>query len=304
MIEILNIYKQAVKNVPILRYSWILIATICILALTAFFKLNNSDVFIYAIWLIFISFLGFIFSYLLKTNDGFIKFLLRFLITCIVITISVIVLGFGTFIIWKEPDFYSIWLPSKVDKVIIPNETNKIEIEPTTPQFDSSLLNNDSTKTSIIPEKNNKIKIGQDAKTVKNPSQQNIEIVHTRKDVIDGLPCKYFTILNSSGHSVIINKCAINILEYKPYTSIPETQVIKPLVIWDIILPYRKGNFEYIPTNTVLIANEEAGNVGIRFSCLYGDEKINPNTTALYRYTVTFITSKEIKIVSQEFLGF
>ena len=43
---ILNIYKESVKNLPILKYSWVLIATICILALAGYFKLKNEDVFL------------------------------------------------------------------------------------------------------------------------------------------------------------------------------------------------------------------------------------------------------------------
>lgn len=112
---LLKVYKQAVKNVPLLKYSWIIIATIVILALTAFFRLKNTDVFFYAIGVIIISFLGFVFSYLLKTEDKFIKFLLRVFITCIFITLCTAVVGFGSFIVWEKPEFYKRWFPSQKD---------------------------------------------------------------------------------------------------------------------------------------------------------------------------------------------
>lgn len=112
---ILKVYKQAVKNVRILKYSWVLIATICILAFAAYFKLNNSDVFLYALAVIGISFIAFIFSLLTKTNDKFIKALLYILISCIVIVCSSAVLGFGSFIFWEKPEFF---------KRYFPNETN------------------------------------------------------------------------------------------------------------------------------------------------------------------------------------
>lgn len=110
---LISLYKQAIKNVPVLKYSWVLIATVCILALAAYFKLKNSDVFFYALLVIVISFLGFLFSYLLKTQEKFIRFLLYLLLTSLVITIGTAVLGFGTFIIWEKPAFYNRWFPNQ-----------------------------------------------------------------------------------------------------------------------------------------------------------------------------------------------
>ncbi|HEX7846850.1 MAG TPA: FUSC family protein [Chitinophagaceae bacterium] len=108
-ISIVKIYKQAIANVPILKYSWVLIATVCILALAAFYKLDNADVFFYAIGVIIISFFAFLFSYLLKIPDAFIKWLLRILITCIVVALCVTVLGLASYIIWGKPEFYNRW---------------------------------------------------------------------------------------------------------------------------------------------------------------------------------------------------
>jgi hypothetical protein len=110
---LINIYKQAVKNVPILKYSWILIATICILSFTAYFKLNNLDVFFYAILVILISFLGFLFSSFLKAKDKFIRVLLYLILSSIVITLGTAILGIGVFIIWEKPKFYTIWFPNQ-----------------------------------------------------------------------------------------------------------------------------------------------------------------------------------------------
>src|SRR5689334_3566512 len=92
-IKLIKIYKQAVKNVPILKYSWILIATICILAFAGYFKLKNSDVFLYAIAVILISFIGFIFSFLVRVRDRYIRVLIYILISCIILVCSSAVLG-------------------------------------------------------------------------------------------------------------------------------------------------------------------------------------------------------------------
>lgn len=110
---LVKLYKESVKNVPILKYSWVAISAICILALTAYFKLNNSDVFIYAFVVLFISFLAFALSYLTKIGDKFIKAVLYFFIFCIVITMATGVVCFGTFIIWQKPPFYKRWFPDQ-----------------------------------------------------------------------------------------------------------------------------------------------------------------------------------------------
>ena len=110
---VLKIYRQAIKNVPLLRYSWVLIATICILSLTAYFKLKNLDVFFFAFAVIIISVCGFLLSLLLDSNDIFIKVLSYFLTTCIVITIAIGILGFGSFIVCQRPQFYNQWFPNK-----------------------------------------------------------------------------------------------------------------------------------------------------------------------------------------------
>ena len=294
---LLKTYRQAIKNVPLLKYSWILIATICILALTAYFKLKNADVFFYAFGVILVSFLGFLFSYLLKINDKFIRVLLRILIACIVLTIGAAVLGFGSFIFWKRPEFYRQWFPVQINADTSKKQTtpeSKILIEPAEPLFDSNLLDKEVPK-SVQPELVNRLV---------PPPGKSIEIVNDRDTMIDNLPCKYFTVFNNSNGSVIINKCAIDILSYEPFAAIPETGVIRPLTIWDITVPYRTGYFEYKPQNAVLIAKDDAATIGIRFSCKYDNTKVSPNQVGLYTYTVSLLTSNGQNIKSKKYEGF
>lgn len=116
--SIMSIYKQAVKNLPLLRYSWVMIATICILALVAYFKLNNSDVFFYAFGVIAISFFTFLFSFFCsKTKDRFIRVLLYIMLSAIVLTTGVTILGFGSYIIWQKPVFFTKWFPEHNSKI-------------------------------------------------------------------------------------------------------------------------------------------------------------------------------------------
>lgn len=148
---LINLYKQAIKNAPLLKFSWIIIATICILSLAAYFKLNNAEVFYYTLIVIIISFLGFLFSYLLNTSEKFIKILLYILLTTIVTTLGISVLGFGTFIIWEKPHFYSRWFPNNTDtsKSKSINDTTKIKDTSSKIEIRDTIKSDKTTITSF-----------------------------------------------------------------------------------------------------------------------------------------------------------
>ncbi|PTR00774.1 hypothetical protein C8P68_1011, partial [Mucilaginibacter yixingensis] len=76
-----------------------IIATICILALIGYFRLQNAEVFIYAVFVLAISFMGFVLSFIIKSSTNrYIKFLLNILVTCIIIVTCAVIIGFGIFI--------------------------------------------------------------------------------------------------------------------------------------------------------------------------------------------------------------
>ena len=118
--KILNLYRESVNNVPILKYSWVLITTISILALTAFFKLKNPDVFLYAFLLMIISFFGFLFSYLLRKKDKIVRIAIYILIYSIVVTLVTLICSFGYYIVKGKPDFYNRYFSdqNKFQKII------------------------------------------------------------------------------------------------------------------------------------------------------------------------------------------
>ena len=117
--SILDLYRQAIKNVPFLKYSWIIVATICILSITAYFKLKNSDVFYYTIGVLGISFLGFVFSFLTRTKDVVVRISLYILVYCIIGTLGALALSFGVFIFKGKPEFYERYFPVQKDKDVI-----------------------------------------------------------------------------------------------------------------------------------------------------------------------------------------
>ena len=136
--SILDLYRQAIKNVPLLKYSWVLIATICILTITAYFKLKNSDVFYYGIGVLVISFLGFVFSFLTRTKDIVVRISLYILVYCIIGTLGAVAVSFGVFIFKGKPEFYERYFPIQSDKEItgfnLPDYSKHIYL------FDTSFL--------------------------------------------------------------------------------------------------------------------------------------------------------------------
>ncbi|MEJ7642905.1 MAG: hypothetical protein WKF36_12040 [Candidatus Nitrosocosmicus sp.] len=151
--KILKIYKESIAKVPILNYSSVLITTICILTLIAYFKLNNLTVFIYAIAVLVVTLICFAFSYLIKVKDNYSKGLLYAITTPFVLIIAISVLGFGSFIIFGKPKFYKRWFPDERD---IPKDTarknnDNFKIEDN--QEDSK-----TTKSDITSKNNNKKK--------------------------------------------------------------------------------------------------------------------------------------------------
>lgn len=154
---LIKIYNQAIKNFPLLKYSKVLLVSIILLALIAFFKLKNGDVFFYAFGILLLSFLGFVISYFMRDKSRFTRFAFQVLISAIVITIMVIVLSFAFFIVKGEPVFYERWFPptgsvNNRDTTNVKSDDDKITQE-----------------TDSVKEKNNdpsRDKINKESKTV------------------------------------------------------------------------------------------------------------------------------------------
>jgi hypothetical protein len=111
--KLLKLYREAIANVPILKYSWAVIAASIVLAIVANLKPQNRTVFLYTIVVILVSFFGFLVSLLSRSDKPYIVFLRYFLMTCIVITMATVMLGFATFVFLNYPEFYKRWFPDQ-----------------------------------------------------------------------------------------------------------------------------------------------------------------------------------------------
>jgi len=126
---ILKLYRESTKNVPVLKYSWVLIATICILALVGYFKLKNEDVFLYALYVLLISFLGYVFSALLKNRDKPIRIALYTFVYSLIVAMCAMVLSFAYFILFAKPTFYKRWFSDKSISIISSKKNSEDSVQ-------------------------------------------------------------------------------------------------------------------------------------------------------------------------------
>src|SRR5690242_19881536 len=111
--SLLKYYREAIKNVPLLKYSKLIIVTTIILALIAYFKLKNEQVFLYAFLVLFLTFLTFVCAQLAQSKDKIMRFAFYIVTYCVVITMSITILSFASFLLFEKPAFYERWLPLK-----------------------------------------------------------------------------------------------------------------------------------------------------------------------------------------------
>lgn len=94
---LLEIYREAQKNVPLLKYGWVFIGAIAILGLVAFLRVGSfKDVSLATLVILSIALLAYVLSWAIKRVEGdwIIKFALYVLVYAIVGSIVAILISF------------------------------------------------------------------------------------------------------------------------------------------------------------------------------------------------------------------
>lgn len=124
-VMLMSLYREAVKNFPVLKYSWVIVATIAVMVLAASFKLDIKSVFTYALIVLGITLLGFILSLLTKNQDGIIRIALYIIVYAVTIAIAVFTLGLAYYLIdGEKPAIYSRIFPPAAKGSSVPNIYN------------------------------------------------------------------------------------------------------------------------------------------------------------------------------------
>lgn len=99
---------------------------------------------------------------------------------------------------------------------------------------------------------------------------------------VGGFPVMDVVILNASTGPVVLTEFDVNILQYDPYLSIPESRVLAPIALVDVVLPFGTGNFTHKLDPSILIAANDAVTIAFRFHTEYQGKSIRPSETAAY----------------------
>lgn len=94
-----TLYKTAVKNVPVYKYSGILFIALFFLVVASKYQFNSDEVVKYSLIIIGLCFLGFLLAFFTKTQDLVIRVSLYILVYAIVLTTAIWILGLATFLI-------------------------------------------------------------------------------------------------------------------------------------------------------------------------------------------------------------
>ena len=104
-------FKESIKNIPLLKYSWILIAAVYVLCTIKSFQLQTFKVLIFATILIVFCFSSLALLTICKSKTPYTRFLFNFFMAAITIVLIAGMLSIGSFIIFQKPTFYSRWFP-------------------------------------------------------------------------------------------------------------------------------------------------------------------------------------------------
>jgi hypothetical protein len=97
-----------------------------------------------------------------------------------------------------------------------------------------------------------------------------VNIVSKSKQTDKPFPIWKFVLMNRSGSSQVLTEVRCEVVEYRPSAAIPVTRVLKPIAVLDVPLPFMpsgKETFSVFPRDPILLANDDAVSIGLRFYC-------------------------------------
>jgi hypothetical protein len=130
----LSIYREAVKNVHFLKYSYAILAAIGLIGIMGLFREDIWKTLIYTVAMLFVCFLCYSFSALIsKWDDKYIQLLVKSFFTVLVLMMIAGMLGFGSYIFTEKPPIFDKIFKDKseVDKKPKTDTTNDVKTDTT-----------------------------------------------------------------------------------------------------------------------------------------------------------------------------
>lgn len=123
------------------------------------------------------------------------------------------------------------------------------------------------------------------------PPSSPLKIVKMTEKEARPFPIWVCTLMNRSGRSQVIIYLHYDVIGYGDNRSIPQTRVLHPLAAWDVELPSHRGRFTYTPDDPILVANDDAATISIRFFHNRNGAKMSPKELG-YVLQLRFVTDE------------
>lgn len=157
------------------------------------------------------------------------------------------------------------------------------------PLFDSTLLD-EKPSSGLQQEYSFQLASFSPNSSLSGFHSNSLNIIDIREDFRGGFPVFFFTLINNTNKSLVINRAAANIVSIDQSLGFGNTRLLMPSAIWDVVLPGVEGYYEYKPRKSIIVEGNDAVIIGVRFSQRWSKWKASPFEKVSYTLYFTFKT--------------
>jgi hypothetical protein len=100
-------------------------------------------------------------------------------------------------------------------------------------------------------------------------------------------PVLKVSVVNASAGPIVLTAFDMQVLDYRPYASIPESHVLASIALIDVVLPFGTGVFPYKLDPPIMLAANDVVMISYRFHAEYAGKIIPPSRTG--KYTIRLV---------------
>jgi hypothetical protein len=108
-------------------------------------------------------------------------------------------------------------------------------------------------------------------------------------------------LINQTKLSQVVTGIKLIVVEYSPYASIPQPQILSSIAVIDFDLPYGTGSYDFNLETPLRIASDDALTLTFRLSVPYRGEKIPPKKVAGYKVKFLLRTATGLRAETETF---
>lgn len=139
-------------------------------------------------------------------------------------------------------------------------------------------------------------------KYVSKSINKDFSVIHFTVEEKKPFPIIKFTLMNGTEDTQVITKLKVIIHEFGTGFAEYIPLVLKPLVVWNVKLPWDKGIFNYKPANPILIPSNNAASINLRLFHSEIDGPDSPHKASHYTLKFVFICASGFEAETQFFI--